>query len=110
MKTAPDRENDDARLACAAALVLFAGGAFAWLRDGAQDARAPALELHRVDLNASSAGEIEALPGVGPVLAARIVVARAEAPFTSADELHRVPGIGPVTLARMRPFVRCEGR
>lgn len=60
-----------------------------------------------VDLNRASAAELEALPGVGPSLAARIVAWRAQqGPFRSVDELERVPGIGPATVARVRGAVR----
>ena len=40
-----------------------------------------------VDLNAASAEELEALPGIGPVYAGRIIEARALLPFRSSDEL-----------------------
>jgi len=57
----------------------------------------------RVDLNHATQGELETLPGVGPVLAGRIVAAR---PFTSVDSLERVSGIGPSTMARLRDLVK----
>lgn len=53
----------------------------------------------RVSVNSASLGELQTLPGVGPVMAARIVAAR---PFNRVDELLRVAGIGPATLARIR--------
>lgn len=56
----------------------------------------------RVSVNSASLTELQALPGVGPVMAARIVAAR---PFSRVDDLLRVPGIGPATLARLRPLV-----
>jgi competence ComEA-like helix-hairpin-helix protein len=58
-----------------------------------------------VDLNRASPEALEALPGIGPSLAARIVAAREERMFTSVDDLERVPGIGPATLQRLRPHV-----
>lgn len=56
-----------------------------------------------VDMNSASADEIGALPGIGPVLAARIVAARRESPFRDAASLGRVHGIGPVTRRRVAP-------
>ncbi|MFL6136236.1 MAG: helix-hairpin-helix domain-containing protein [Frankiaceae bacterium] len=59
-----------------------------------------------VDLNAASAGELDALPGVGPVLAERIVDYRtAHGAFRSVDELEQVPGIGPSKMADLRELV-----
>lgn len=56
-----------------------------------------------IDVNRASATELEQLPGVGPVLAARIVADREEnGPFGSVDDLERVSGIGPSVLATLR--------
>ncbi len=52
-----------------------------------------------VNLNRADAGELEELPGIGPVLAGRIVADRARnGPFASVDDLARVPGIGASVL------------
>ncbi|MGI9196356.1 MAG: helix-hairpin-helix domain-containing protein [Candidatus Nanopelagicales bacterium] len=60
-----------------------------------------------LDLNAASATELEALPGVGPVLAGRIVAWReANGPFPSVDILGEVSGIGDSLMAQLRPLVR----
>lgn len=60
-----------------------------------------------LDLNAATQAGLDALPGVGPVLAERIVAWRAQhGRFTSVDELTEVPGIGPKALERLRPLVR----
>jgi competence protein ComEA len=58
-----------------------------------------------VDVNRADTTALQALPGVGPALARRIVETRNEAPFRTVDELVRVRGIGPATLARLRAFV-----
>jgi len=59
-----------------------------------------------VDVNLATAAELEALPGIGPGLAARIVADRARAgPFGSVEALDRVRGIGPATVARLRDLV-----
>lgn len=74
-----------------------------------QPARSPASGA-RVDLNRASASELEALPGVGPVLARRIVESRQrDGPFRRAEELLRVSGIGPAVLERLRARVTPQG-
>jgi competence protein ComEA len=70
-------------------------------------AGAPAASRAPLDLNAATAAELDALPGIGPVLAARIVeYRRREGSFRSVEELLSVPGIGPRLLARLRPALR----
>lgn len=60
-----------------------------------------------VDVNRADADGLARLPGVGPVLAARIIAHRdAAGPFLAVDSLLAVPGIGPATLERLRPLVR----
>ncbi len=60
-----------------------------------------------IDLNTGTVEAFDTLPGVGPVLAGRIVAWRTEhGRFTSVDELGEVPGIGPKALERLRPLVR----
>lgn len=49
----------------------------------------------RLDLNRATASELEALPGVGPVLSSRILHWRERhGPFRSVRDLRRVQGIG----------------
>jgi competence protein ComEA len=60
-----------------------------------------------VSLNQADAAAFESLPGVGPVIAARIVSWRTtNGPFRSIDELGEVTGIGDAILAQVRPLVR----
>jgi len=59
-----------------------------------------------VNLNTATAADLDALPGVGPVLAGRIVDYRTEhGRFTSVDQLDDVPGIGPAIAARLADLV-----
>ena len=68
-------------------------------------AAAPGGDL--LDLNSASAGDLEALPGIGPVLAERIVQWREDnGPFTDVEILGEVSGIGDALMAQVRPFVR----
>lgn len=60
-----------------------------------------------VDLNTADAAALDALPGVGPVLAQRILDWRRDnGRFASVEQLGEVPGIGPATLSRLAPLVR----
>jgi competence protein ComEA len=60
-----------------------------------------------VDLNRATANELQTLPGVGPVIAARIVEYREEnGPFATIEDLLDVPGIGESKLAELRTVVR----
>lgn len=59
-----------------------------------------------INVNVAAESELQRLPGVGAVLAARIVAAREERPFAGVADLRRVPGIGPKTLEKLRPVVR----
>jgi competence protein ComEA len=60
-----------------------------------------------LDLNTATTQSLDALPGVGPVLAQRIIDWRTQhGRFTSVDELTEVSGIGERTLADLRSLVR----
>ncbi|GAB7191391.1 hypothetical protein NUM3379_20980 [Kineococcus sp. NUM-3379] len=60
-----------------------------------------------VDLNTATEADLDALPGVGPVLAARIVAWRQQhGRFTDPGQLGDVEGIGPKLLADLGPLVR----
>ena len=59
-----------------------------------------------VDLNTATMEQLDGLPGIGPVLAQRILDWRvANGRFTVVDELGEVSGIGDATLADLRPLV-----
>ena len=59
-----------------------------------------------VNLNTATEQELEGLPGVGPVLAGRIVDYRSDSGgFATVDQLQDVDGIGPSTFAELRDLV-----
>jgi competence ComEA-like helix-hairpin-helix protein len=60
----------------------------------------------RVDLNRASSEELQRLPGVGPVMAERILTLRQDlGRFLGLEELKSVRGIGPATIERIRALV-----
>jgi competence protein ComEA len=59
-----------------------------------------------VNLNTATAEQLDALPGVGPATAAKIVADRTEnGPFRTVDDLLRVPGIGAKKLDALKDLV-----
>lgn len=61
----------------------------------------------RVAINRATASELESLPGIGPVLAERIVAYRDEhGPFSAVEDLLSVSGIGERKLDSLRDYIR----
>ena len=70
-----------------------------WSGDGSQDG-------HRVSINRATSRELEGVPGLGPVLAARIIDYReAGGPFREVEDLLDVAGIGEKKLAALREYI-----
>jgi competence protein ComEA len=81
------------------------GGPLVRMPDGA-GAGAPEAEPATIDLNRAGPAELEALPGIGPAIAAAIVTWRDDnGGFATVDDLLEVPGIGPAKLAALRDRV-----
>ena len=60
----------------------------------------------RLDLNTATAVQLQSLPGIGPVLAERIVAHRdASGPFTEVGQLREVTGIGERTFQGLADLV-----
>ncbi|HEY3557884.1 MAG TPA: helix-hairpin-helix domain-containing protein [Kribbella sp.] len=59
-----------------------------------------------VNLNSATLDQLDALPGVGPVLAQRILDYRTQnGPFTTVDQLQEVPGVGPKKFESLKSHV-----
>jgi competence protein ComEA len=60
----------------------------------------------KLDLNSATVAELDGLPGIGPVLAQRIIDHRdRQGPFRNVDQLDDVPGIGPAIAANLAELV-----
>ena len=69
-----------------------------------------ALPRTRLDVDTANAAQLDALPGIGPSLAKRIVADRAvRGPFVNKTGLARVRGIGPALLARLDSLITFSG-
>jgi competence protein ComEA len=82
--------------------VLVPGGGVA----GAAAATAGSGPAGPVSLSSATAEQLDALPGIGPVTAQKIVDYRTQqGAFRSVDELDAIPGIGPARIAQLQGLV-----
>ncbi len=79
------------------------GTAFAPLPPRTEPIAEPGQPNSVLNVNRATAVQLEALPGIGPSLARRIVADReARGPFATLEALDRIPGIGPGLVARLQ--------
>jgi competence ComEA-like helix-hairpin-helix protein len=71
-----------------------------------RDDRPAAAARGKVDINTADKAALEALPGVGPVIAQEIIDAR---PFKSVADLKNVKGIGDKRFEEILPHVTLSG-
>jgi competence protein ComEA len=68
-------------------------------------ASGPAAPAALVDLNRATPAELEALPGIGPVTAGKIIASREEEPFTTIDDLRTRKLVGAKTFDGLKDLV-----
>jgi competence protein ComEA len=88
-------------------LVLSAAGPeVPGLEKGPLSVRALWILGRPIPLNRATAEELDAIPGIGPGLARRIVEHRETlGPFTELEALQQVAGVGEKTLEKLRPYL-----
>lgn len=95
-----------AALGLAGLLALLAAG---WLTSAPVAVEEEKKPEKRVNLNAATASDLAKLPGIGEVIAERIIRHREKSgPFRSVDELLVVRGISRKKLEILRPLVTVE--
>ena len=63
----------------------------------------------KININTATAKQLQLLPGIGEVIAQRIVDYRTESgPFKSVDDLLNVSGIGDAKLEQLKPYAKVE--
>lgn len=58
-----------------------------------------------ININKASQKELEAIPGIGPTMAVRIISQRSLASFQKPEDLLRVQGIGKAKLEKIRGYI-----
>jgi len=90
------------RLVAATLAVLFALG----LSAGSALAAGKPAPAGKINLNAASAEQLTAVPGIGDKLAARIVEYRQKnGSFKTLQELMNVKGVGEKSFGKLEPFL-----
>ncbi|MBI1372248.1 MAG: hypothetical protein GC159_05740 [Phycisphaera sp.] len=103
------RARDGARaffvVACLLLCVVIGTVAYGHVQRGGDDT--PLNPAIRINVNTADAPTLQLLPGIGPVLAERVLADRAaRGPYRDTDDLQRVKGIADRLASRMAPHVR----
>ena len=63
----------------------------------------------QININEADQAHLEQLPGIGPVLAERIIAYREEqGGFDTIEEMTKVSGIGETTFVELEPYITVE--
>lgn len=98
--------NQDLQLPSGTRLEITQGGAYRLGRLSGPQLLTLGLAL---DLNRATQQDLEALPGIGPALAGRIIEYRQKiGPFRTIDDLEQVSGVGPKKLTQVKPYLTIQ--
>ena len=61
-----------------------------------------------ININTANEKELDALPGIGPAIAGRIVEYRSSQPFTKIEDIMQVKGIGEKKFAKIKELITVE--
>ena len=61
-----------------------------------------------ININTASEKELDALPGIGPAIAKRIVEHRSSQPFTKIEDIMQVKGIGEKKFVKIKELITVE--
>ena len=64
--------------------------------------------LDKVNINTADKEALSSLPGVGPVIAARIIEYREKEPFKNIEEIKKIKGIGEKTFQKIKDLIAVE--
>jgi competence protein ComEA len=62
-----------------------------------------------LNLNTATAAQLDAMPGIGPKAAERIIAYRAKTPFTRPEDLVKVKGFGKKKLEKLKAHLAVSG-
>lgn len=92
-------------LASAALITMLAGSAGTRVVEASQETKS-ATVASVVNLNTATEAELQALPGLGPAIAKRIVDYRQKSGgFKKVEDLMNVQGIGEKSFLRLKPLL-----
>ena len=61
-----------------------------------------------ININTANENELDALPGIGPAIARRIVEHRSSQPFTKIEDIMLVKGIGEKKFSKLKELITVE--